>query len=58
MIRWILFGGISLSFVALSGRSLMEIRSHGFWRFWAFECLLGLVVQNSMFWFVKPQSGL
>lgn len=57
MIRWLFFGVISLSFVALSGRSLIEIGSHGFWRFWAFECLLGLVVENSMYWFVKPLSG-
>ncbi|MGD0575322.1 MAG: isoprenylcysteine carboxylmethyltransferase family protein [Anaerolineales bacterium] len=57
MIRWLFFGVISLSFVALSGRSLIEMGSHGFWRFWAFECLLGLVVENSMYWFVKPLSG-
>lgn len=38
----------------LSRRSLMHPRSHGFWRFFAFELLLVLVVLNAPAWFRDP----
>lgn len=40
--------------VAVSWRALRQPRSHGFFRFFAFEAILGLVVLNSPVWFHGP----
>ncbi|MBI3150801.1 MAG: isoprenylcysteine carboxylmethyltransferase family protein [Chloroflexi bacterium] len=37
-----------------SRRSLRVPRSHGFYRFFAWECILGLFLLNVSFWFYKP----
>jgi len=40
--------------VAVSRRSLSRPRSHGFFRFFAFEAILWLVALNAGHWFVHP----
>ena len=37
-----------------SRKSLRTTKSHGFYRFFAWECILGLFLLNSDFWFYKP----
>lgn len=54
MIRWIVFTVISLLFVAISWKPLHNPRSHGFYRFFAWEAILALFVINATFWFYKP----
>lgn len=41
----------------VSRRSLIEPRSHGFFRFFAFEGILLLVLLNVPFWLDEPTSG-
>jgi len=50
----IALGAGSAAIVALSWRSLRRPGSHGFYRFFAFELLLALVVVNAGVWFVAP----
>jgi len=54
--RWAIFGLGSLFIVVLSRRSLRDPRSHGFWRVFAFEALLGLLLVAVGRWFVDPVS--
>jgi protein-S-isoprenylcysteine O-methyltransferase Ste14 len=54
MIQWVIFGGVSLLIVGISWRSLRSPRSHGFYRFFAWEAILALFVLNMSFWFYKP----
>ncbi len=46
----------SIAILALSWRSFSNPRSHGFFRFFAFELLLILIVLNSRTWFKDPAS--
>ena len=55
--RWAVFGLGSLFIVVLSRRSLRDPRSHGFWRVFAFEALLGLLLVVVGRWFVDPLSS-
>ena len=54
--RWAIFGLGALFIVVLSRRSLRDPRSHGFWRVFAFEALLGLLLVAVGRWFVDPLS--
>ena len=56
MIKIILFIFISALLTLFSWSSLKSFRSHGFFRFFAFECILILVLLNSDFWFHNPFS--
>lgn len=47
----------SAGILAISWRSLRNPRLHGFYRFFAFECLLGLVLVGARTWFVDPLSA-
>jgi protein-S-isoprenylcysteine O-methyltransferase Ste14 len=40
--------------VAISWRSLLQPRSHGFFRFFAFEAILCIIVINAPAWFRRP----
>ena len=42
----------------LSWQSLRQPRSHGFFRFFAFECILLLILANAEYWFREPFSAL
>lgn len=46
-----IFGVVSAAFVVLTWRSLKSPRFHGFYRFFAFEFLLALVLLNAPGWF-------
>ncbi|HOI49469.1 MAG TPA: hypothetical protein PK167_09205, partial [Prolixibacteraceae bacterium] len=54
MEKWIVFGVLSGVLALISRRSLLKTGSHGFYRFWAWECILGLLVVNIRFWFIHP----
>ncbi|MBI5353029.1 MAG: isoprenylcysteine carboxylmethyltransferase family protein [Chloroflexi bacterium] len=44
----------TLVLVYISRHSLRMPRSHGFYRFFAWECILGLFLLNASFWFYRP----
>jgi protein-S-isoprenylcysteine O-methyltransferase Ste14 len=46
----------SLPIIYLSWRSLGSIKNHGFFRFFAFELMLWLLISNIRFWFKDPLS--
>ena len=50
---WLLLAGTIL-LVAISRRCLRHPRSHGFFRFFAFEAILCIIVVNASFWFDRP----
>jgi protein-S-isoprenylcysteine O-methyltransferase Ste14 len=54
MLRLTLFVAASALFLRLSWRSLRDARAHGFYRFFAFELLLALVLLNAPVWFHDP----
>ena len=54
MVRWIIFGIGSLCLIGISWKSLRDPRSHGFYRFFAWEAMLALFLINVGFWFHKP----
>ena len=54
MIRWIIFGFASLTLTTISWRSLYDPRSHGFYRFFAWEAILALFLLNVRVWFYLP----
>jgi protein-S-isoprenylcysteine O-methyltransferase Ste14 len=56
MDKVILFIALSLPVIYLSKRSLFDIKSHGFPRFFSWECIVALVVANYKFWFAEPLS--
>ncbi len=47
---------ISLGFAWVSRASLIKPRSHGFYRFFAWEAILALVLMNLSNWFKQPLS--
>lgn len=44
----------SVFLIYVSRQSLRAWRSHGFYRFFAWECILALFLLNVNFWFYKP----
>lgn len=58
MIRPILFGIGTIVFLYLSRNSIRNPRAHGFYRFFAFEGILLLVLINHPRWFSNPFSPL
>ncbi len=56
MVRLVLFFAGSIAIVKLSWRSLRDVRSHGFYRFFAFELLWALILLNILVWFRDPLS--
>jgi len=56
MLRLMLFVVGSTAIVSLSWRSMQDRRTHGFYRFFAFELLLALVLVNSTLWFTDSLS--
>ena len=54
MLRATLFIAASAAILPLSWRSLKDVRSHGFYRFFAFELLLGLILWNAPLWWRNP----
>lgn len=54
MIQWITFVGFSGVLIYISRASLRAPGSHGFFRFFAWECILALVLLNLEVWFRTP----
>jgi protein-S-isoprenylcysteine O-methyltransferase Ste14 len=48
----------SIGILIFSLPSLRHTRSHGFWRFFAFESVLALILLNVEYWFRNPFSAL
>ncbi len=56
IIQLAIFVLVSTGIVALSWRSFRDPRSHGFFRFFAFEAILLLFLLNITYWFREPFS--
>ncbi len=56
MYQWIIFAAASLLLIAISWKSLHHPRSHGFYRFFAWEAILALFLLNASVWFYRPFS--
>ncbi|MBN1253651.1 MAG: isoprenylcysteine carboxylmethyltransferase family protein [Deltaproteobacteria bacterium] len=57
MIRLIIFFGIPIGFFAWSWPFLRNPRSHGFFRFFAFESIVALILLNVGQWFQNPLAA-
>jgi len=53
-LREILFLLATLALVYVSRTALLHPRSHGFYRFLAWECILAQLALNAVYWFVRP----
>lgn len=58
MLKLIIFGIVSAGFISVSWASLRNPRLHGFFRFFAFESILVLILLNMEHWFSDPFSVL
>lgn len=56
MIGWTVFGIVSVALLVLSRKSLLVPRSHGFYRFFAWEAILVTIILNINVWFNNPFS--
>jgi len=56
MFKVIIFAVVSVGIVFLSWKSLLNPRSHGFYRFFAWEAILALILLNLDYWFYEPFS--
>ena len=54
MAKAILFGILSMPLVFISWKTLAEVKSHGFYRFFSWECILWLLISNVRYWFIDP----
>jgi len=52
----IIFGVLSLPIIFISWRTLFNTKSHGFYRFFAWECIAWLLASNFKWWFANPFS--
>jgi protein-S-isoprenylcysteine O-methyltransferase Ste14 len=57
LVRVAIFFAASGAFILLSWRPLRDLRSHGFYRFFAFELLSALILLNVPMWFRDPLSA-
>jgi len=53
-VQTLLFGMFTLVLAFVSRRSLLRPRSHGFFRFFAWEAILALILINAPKWFYDP----
>jgi protein-S-isoprenylcysteine O-methyltransferase Ste14 len=56
MAQLAVFGSLSLILLAASWQALHDPHSHGFYRFFAWEALLGIILLNASAWFRDPTS--
>lgn len=52
----IIFGILSLLIIFISWRTLFDTKSHGFYRFFSWECMAWLIATNYKYWFINPFS--
>lgn len=53
-IQLIIFIVASIIFLYISRKSILALRSHGFYRFFAWESILALILINLPVWFLNP----
>ncbi len=58
MLKLATFIIVSAGIVFFSRKSLCRVRSHGFFRLFAFESILALLLLNLEYWFYEPFSTL
>jgi protein-S-isoprenylcysteine O-methyltransferase Ste14 len=58
MDKVILFIALSIPVILLSRKSLFDFKSHGFTRFFSWECIIALFVINNEVWFMEPLSAV
>ena len=56
IVRILVFLVVTVILAYISRASLSNPRSHGFYRFFAWEFILALLILNIVFWFVEPFS--
>ena len=56
VLKFIIFAVITIVSILLHRKALTNYKSHGFFRFFVFECILALLLLNTEFWFYKPFS--
>jgi hypothetical protein len=56
MEKLFIFGLLSLVAIFFSWRTLFTVKSHGFYRFFSWECTFWLFSVNYPFWFYNPFS--
>ena len=56
LLKIIIFALVSTGIVYVSRQSLLAPRSHGFYRFFAWELILILFLLNVNYWFLDPFS--
>jgi len=56
MTTLIIFIILSVLVTVISRRTLFQPKSHGFYRFFSWECMAWLVASNYKFWFTDPFS--
>jgi len=54
MERYIIFGVLSMLIIIVSWRTLFNFKSHGFYRFFSWECIVWLFAANYRSWFENP----
>jgi protein-S-isoprenylcysteine O-methyltransferase Ste14 len=54
MSRPVIFLILSIPLILISWKVFFKFRSHGLYRFLAWECILWLLVNNIPYWFVHP----
>ena len=54
VVKIAIFVVVSAGIAALSGRSLRDRHAHGFYRFFAFESILAVILVNADRWFEDP----
>jgi len=52
----LVFAILSVLIIVISWRSLLVVKSHGFYRFLSWECIAWLFAQNYPYWFESPLS--
>lgn len=55
-LRLLVFGALTLYFIWVSRHALRSPQAHGFWRFFAWECIAALVLVNLPMWEHDPLS--
>ncbi len=56
MDRIIIFLALSVPIIIISWRTLFNIKSHGFYRFFSWECIVWLFATNYKYWIDNPFS--
>jgi protein-S-isoprenylcysteine O-methyltransferase Ste14 len=58
LMKWAMFVLFSIACIVFSWESLQRVRSHGFYMFFAFEAILGLIIINLEYWFIDVLAPL